>query len=94
MYDSSDASLSSGREKLEGVLHRAGVREVTVIEADPIRIDEHTGALERCSKSSWVIEMEGRCKDAIAERVGTPRRVGESSNGLPFVEQAPGDVLP
>ena len=73
MYDSSDAGLSSGREELEGVLHREGVGEVAMIEADPVRVDEDIGAVERRRKSSRIIEMEGRCGDAIAERVGTPR---------------------
>jgi hypothetical protein len=59
MYDSSDASLLSGREELEGVLDCEGVGEVSMIEADPVRIDEDTGSVKRCSKSSRVIEMEG-----------------------------------
>ena len=59
MDDSSDASLSSGREELEGVLHGEGVAEVAMIEADPVGIDEGAGAVKRCSKGSRVIEMEG-----------------------------------
>jgi hypothetical protein len=59
MYDSSDAGLLSSRKKLEGVLDCDGVGEVSMIEADPVRVDEDAGAGERCSQSSWVIEMEG-----------------------------------
>jgi hypothetical protein len=59
MYDSSDARLSSGREELEGVLHREGVGEISMIEADPICVDQDSRVVKRCGKGTRLIEMEG-----------------------------------
>src|SRR5450759_1860462 len=93
MDDPLDTGFPCGVEESEGVPHGIGVRELAVVEANPVGVVEDRDALQVLGQESGLIKIEMVWLDAISERIRSGHRIGQGDHIPVLVEETLGDVL-
>ena len=81
--DPLDAGLLGGREQSERVAHGVGVGEQAMVEPHPVGVVEDRAPRQVLRQQVRLVEMEGKRPDAVAERIGPARRVGQRDDRCP-----------
>lgn len=76
------------------VAYGSGVREVSVVEPDPVRVVQGRHASERLGQLVGPAEVERAYFNGVAEGMAAMGRVGERPDFVVPVQQSPGDVFP
>src|SRR5208282_249596 len=92
MNDSTHPGFLGGRKQNLGVPNRLSVRKQPVIEPYPICVDQRVYSLQGVLQLVRLLEVEGKGRYLLSERIRTVHRVRQRDDLVPRFKQALRDV--